>query len=98
MQPEITKTENKKIILSGIQASGDLTIGHYAGAIRNWVELQQDYDCYFMVADMHAITSRQIPADLRRRSLDVVAMYAACGINTEKAHYLFNHMLQSMPN
>lgn len=95
MQPEITETENKKIILSGIQASGDLTIGHYAGAIRNWVELQQDYDCYFMVADMHAITSRQIPADLRRRSLDVVAMYVACGINTEKsALFIQSHVTE----
>ena len=79
------QTEQKKIILSGIQASGDLTIGHYAGAIKNWVDLQDSYDCYFMVADMHAITTRQVPADLRRRSIDVVAMYAACGINTEKS-------------
>jgi tryptophanyl-tRNA synthetase len=75
----------KKVILSGIQASGDLTIGHYAGAIKNWAELQNEYECFFMVADLHAITTRQIPADLRRRSLDVVAMYAACGISIEKS-------------
>lgn len=80
-----TDNQAKKIILSGIQASGDLTIGHYAGAIKNWVQLQDDYECFFMVADMHAITTRQVPADLRRRSMDVVAMYAACGINTEKS-------------
>jgi tryptophanyl-tRNA synthetase len=80
-----TENTSKKIILSGIQASGDLTIGHYAGAMKNWVQLQDDYECYFMVADMHAITTRQVPADLRRRSVDVVAMYAACGINTEQS-------------
>ena len=80
------KTENKagkKIILSGIQPSGDLNIGHYWGAIKNWVKLQSDYINYFCVVDMHAITVRQEPALLRRRSLEVAATYIACGIDPE---------------
>jgi len=76
--------ENKKIILSGIQPSGDLNIGHYWGAIKNWVKLQNDYTNYFCVVDMHAITVRQEPALLRRRSLELAALYIACGIDTEK--------------
>lgn len=76
-------TEKKKVILSGIQSSGDLTIGHYTGAIRNWVSLQHEYECLFMVADMHAITARQVPAQLRKRTLDVIATYIACGIDPD---------------
>ena len=78
------KTENKKIILSGIQPSGDLHIGHYWGAIKNWVKLQNDYTNYFCVVDMHAITVRQEPILLRRRSLEIAAAYIACGIDPEK--------------
>jgi len=74
---------NKKIILSGIQPSGDLNIGTYFGAIKNWVKLQNDYNNYFCVVDMHAITVRQEPALLRRRTLEVAAGYIACGIDPE---------------
>ena len=56
----------KKRILSGIQPSGDLTLGSYLGAIKNWAALADQYDCYYMLADMHTITVRQTPADLRR--------------------------------
>ena len=73
----------KKIILSGIQSSGELHIGHYFGAIKNWVNLQNDYTNYLFVANMHAITVRQDPATLRRRSLEVAATYIACGIDPE---------------
>ena len=73
----------KKIILSGIQPSGDLNIGHYFGAIKNWVKLQNDYANYFCVVDMHAITVRQDPALLRRRTLEAAAIYVACGIDPE---------------
>ena len=75
---------NKKIILSGIQSSGDLGIGHYFGAIKNWVKLQDDYINYLFVANMHTITVRQDPAVLRRRTLEVAAVYIACGIDPEK--------------
>ena len=65
--------ENKKRIFSGIQPSGDLTLGSYMGAIKNWVALQDEYDCLYCIVDMHAITVRQVPADLRRRTLEQLA-------------------------
>ena len=74
----------KKRILSGIQPSGDLTLGSYLGAIKNWAALADEYDCYYMLADMHTITVRQVPADLRRRTLTQVAAYIACGLDPEK--------------
>lgn len=75
--------ENKKIILSGIKPSGDLTLGNYLGAIKNWVKLQNEYDCYFFIADLHAITVRQVPAELRKRSLEILAIYIAAGIDPD---------------
>lgn len=77
-------SEAKKIIFSGIQPSGDLTIGNYLGAIKNWVKLQDEYNCYFCVVDLHAITVPQKPADLRRRTLELLSIYLACGIDPEK--------------
>lgn len=78
---------DKKRILSGIQTSGKLTLGNYVGALRNWVELQDsdEYECYYMLADLHAITVRQVPKDLRKNSLDILALYLACGIDPEKS-------------
>ena len=76
--------EKKKVILSGIKPSGDLTLGSYIGAIKNWVELSEDYDCFYMMADLHAITVRQNPAELRRRTLAQIAQYVACGLDPEK--------------
>ncbi|MEG1002746.1 tryptophan--tRNA ligase [Clostridium sp.] len=78
------KQDAKKIIFSGIQPSGDLTLGNYLGAIKNWVKLQDEYDCYFCVVDLHGITVPQKPADLRRRTLEVLSIYLACGIDHEK--------------
>ena len=75
---------NKKVLYSAVQPTNNLTIGNYIGAIQNWVELQSGYDCYFSIADMHAITVRQIPAELRQRTLNLVALYIACGIDPEK--------------
>ena len=74
----------KKTIFSGIQPSGELTLGSYLGAIKNWVELEEDYNCYYCIVDMHAITVRQTPADLRRRTLEQLAQYIACGLDPEK--------------
>lgn len=76
--------QEKKIILSGIQPSGELTLGSYLGAIKNWVALADEYDCFYMMADMHSITVRQNPADLRRRTLTQIAAYIACGLDPEK--------------
>ena len=83
----------KKVILSGIQPSGELTLGSYLGAIKNWVELADEYDCYYMMADMHSITVRQNPADLRRRTLTQMAAYIACGLDPEKnTIYIQSHV------
>ncbi len=76
--------EEKKKIFSGIQPSGDLTLGSYMGAIKNWVALQDEYDCLYCIVDMHAITVRQVPADLRRRTLEQLAQYIACGLDPQK--------------
>ena len=67
----------KKRILSGIQPSGDLTLGSYMGAIRNWAALVEEYDCYYMMADLHTLTVRQVPAELRRHTLVQVAALIA---------------------
>lgn len=76
----------EKVLYSAVQPSGNLTIGNYAGAIRNWVDLlnQGEYECFFAIANMHSITVRQEPAELRRRTLETAALYLACGIDPEK--------------
>ena len=71
-------------IFSGIQPSGELTLGNYLGAVRNWVSLQHEYRCFYSVVDLHAITVRQDPAKLRQRTLDVLALLVAAGIDPEK--------------
>ncbi len=73
-----------KTLYSAIQPSGNLTIGNYTGAIRNWVNLQNEYRCFFAIANMHAITVRQEPALLRKRTVELVALYLACGVNPER--------------
>ena len=76
--------EDKKIMLSGIKPSGDLTLGSYLGAIKNWAERADQFDCYYFMADLHTITVRQNPTDLRRRTLEQLAQYIACGLDPEK--------------
>ena len=78
-------SEDKKTILSGIQSSGEFTIGNYFGAIKNWVERQDDYNCIYFIADMHAITVNQVPAELRKRSFECAAMLLASGIDPKKS-------------
>ena len=76
---------NKPILLSGIQPSGHLCIGNYLGALKNWVSLQDSHDSIFLVVDMHALTIKQKPAELRQRCLSYVAQYIACGIDPDKS-------------
>lgn len=76
--------EPKKRMLSGIQPSGDLHLGNYLGAIRNWGARSDQFECFYFMADMHTITVRQNPADLRRRTLEQLAQYIACGLDPEK--------------
>ena len=76
--------ENKKRIFSGVQPSGNITLGNYLGAIKNWVDLQNDYECLYAIMDMHSITVRQDPQELKKRTLDLLKIYLACGIDPEK--------------
>lgn len=76
--------DNKKIIFSGIQPSGNPTLGNYLGAMKNWVKLQEEFDCYFCVVDLHAITVKQEPKDLRQKTLEMLAIYIAAGIDPKK--------------
>lgn len=75
----------KPIVLSGAQPSGQLTIGNYLGALRQWDQMQDDYDCLYCIVDLHAITVRQEPAALRSASLDSLALYLACGIDPARS-------------
>ncbi len=85
--------ENKAVLYSAVQPTNKLTIGNYIGPIKNWVSLQNGYDCFFAVANMHAITVRQNPAELRQRTLELVALYIACGVDPEKcALYVQSHV------
>ncbi|MEC5319096.1 tryptophan--tRNA ligase [Brenneria populi subsp. brevivirga] len=76
---------SKPIVFSGAQPSGELTIGNYMGALRQWVNMQDDYDCIYCIVDLHAITVRQDAQQLRKASLDTLALYLACGIDPQKS-------------
>ena len=76
--------QDKKVVFSGVQPSGVLTIGNYLGAIRNFAEFSDTYHCYYCVVNEHAITVRQVPAELRKRTYDTLALYIACGLDPEK--------------
>ena len=73
------------VLFSGAQPSGELTIGNYMGALRQWVQMQDDYDRIYCIVDLHAITVRQDAEKLRKATLDTLALYLACGIDPEKA-------------
>lgn len=75
---------SKKIILSGIQATGKLTLGNYLGAIDNWVKMQEEYDCYYMIANLHSLTVRNNPDELKNNTLKILATYIAAGLDPEK--------------
>jgi tryptophanyl-tRNA synthetase len=76
---------NKKRIFSGMQPSGNLTLGNYLGALKHWVVLQHEFDCFFCIVNMHAITVPQDPATLQRKTLEVAALYIACGLDPKHA-------------
>ncbi|MEI8055188.1 MAG: tryptophan--tRNA ligase [bacterium] len=85
--------QKKSVIFSGIQPSGNLTIGNYIGALKNWVELQKQHDCLFSLVDLHTITVRQDPKELYQRCYDVLAIYLAAGLDPEKsAIFLQSHV------
>ena len=72
---------DKKVLFSGMQATGNLTLGNYLGALKNWVTLTEEYECFYSVVDMHSITVRQDPATLRKRARRLMAIYIAAGID-----------------
>lgn len=76
--------DGKKTLFSGMQATGNLTLGNYLGALKNWVNLNEEYQCFFSVVDMHSITVRQDPAELRRRARLLLTLYIASGLDPEK--------------
>ena len=76
--------QDKKVSYSGVQPSGNLTIGNYLGAIKNFSTYSDQYKCFYCVVDQHAITVRQVPAELRRRTYETLALYMACGLDPEK--------------
>ncbi|MBO7304076.1 MAG: tryptophan--tRNA ligase, partial [Clostridia bacterium] len=75
---------DKKTVFSGVQPSGNLTIGNYLGAIKNFARFSEEYKTFYSVVDLHAITVRQVPADLRRRTYETLALYMACGLDETK--------------
>jgi len=85
MTQPVIKPDKKPVIFSGMQPSGALTLGSLLGALKNWVALSDEYECYYCIVDLHAITTRQDPADLRRRCLEQIAQYIACGLDPAKS-------------
>lgn len=74
----------KKKVLSGVQSTGRLTLGNYFGAINNWVEMQEEYDCYYMIANLHSLTVRNNPETLRNNTKKIIALYLAAGLDPQK--------------
>ncbi len=76
--------DGKKVLFSGMQATGTLTIGNYLGALQNWVKLSDEYECFYSVVDLHSITVRQDPAELRKRARNLLTLYIAAGLDPKK--------------
>ena len=86
-----------KTVLSGIQPTGNLHLGNYLGSIRNWTSLQNDYDCYFGIMNLHAITLPQDPAQLKQNVLDALCVYLACGLDPEKSTFFVQSQIPAIP-
>lgn len=75
---------DKKVLYSGMQATGNLTLGNYLGALKNWVSLNEEYECFWGVMDLHSLTVRQVPAEFRKRARNLLVLYIAAGLDPEK--------------
>ena len=75
---------DKKVSYSAMQSTGTLTLGNYLGALDNWLKMQEEYECFYAIADLHSLTIRQNPAGLRKRARDLYALYVAAGLDPEK--------------
>ena len=76
--------DGKKVLFSGMQATGNLTIGNYLGALKNWLTLSEEYECFYSVVDLHSLTVRQDPAELRKRARNLLTLYIAAGLDPKK--------------
>ena len=76
--------DGKKVLFSGMQATGNLTLGNYLGALKNWLTLSDEYECFYSVVDLHSITVRQDPAELRKRARNLLTLYIAAGLDPQK--------------
>ena len=85
MTEPVKNEERKKVIFSAIQPSGTITLGNYLGALKNWIELQDDFTCIYALADLHTITVRQDPPTFRRHTLEAYALLLACGVDPKKS-------------
>lgn len=92
---ETVKIERKPVIFSAIQPSGTITLGNYLGALRNWISLQDDYNCIYALADLHTITVRQDPATFRRNTLEAYALLLACGIDLDKSLFFIQSQVSA---
>jgi len=81
---DINMLGDKRVLFSGMQATGTLTLGNYLGALKNWVTLSEEYECFYSVVDLHSITIRQDPAELRKRARALLTLYIAAGLDPEK--------------
>lgn len=90
--------EKKQTVLSLIQPTGTPTLGNYLGALKNWKNMSDGYDCFFGVADLHSITVRPNPADLRRRTTEMYALLLALGLDPHKTRCLFRATFPLMPS
>ena len=86
---------SKKVILSGVQSTGNLTLGNYLGAIKNWKKMQEDYECHYMIANLHTLTIRNDPEKLRSNTLNLLALYIAAGIDPEKSNIFIQSQVAS---
>ena len=75
---------DKKVLYSAMQSTGTLTLGNYLGALDNWIKLADEYECFYAIADLHSLTVRQNPAELRKRAKDLYTLYVAAGLDPEK--------------
>ena len=84
LMEDIEMIDGKKVLFSGMQATGNLTLGNYLGALKNWVTLSDEYECFYSVVDLHSITVRQNPAELRKRARNLLTLYIAAGLDPKK--------------
>lgn len=90
---------DKKVSYSAMQSTGTLTLGNYLGALDNWLKMQEEYECFYAIADLHSLTIRQNPAELRKRARDLYALYVAAGLGIlKKTVFIFSHMFLLMLN